>query len=170
MKLIVLISLILINCMVTFVATEEAERSSGINLNALFGGSKYKGIKSSTTEYYKNKFFKKCKKGKYDEKKSKFEFKCGGKKLKADANKCLSAAGGKLRVGYGFKKNTKDCKVKKNWFSCNAMDGNGKWHKTKYNLNFVMYFMKGKLYCQRNKPWIKKKGGKKDKKDKKKKA
>ena len=176
MKLIELISLILLNCMVTFCASEEIERSAAPNKNAIFmkAGANYKGIKSSSTAYFRNSFFKDCKKGKYNEKKSEFEYKCGGKEVKAKADMCLSAAGGKLRVGYGFKKNTKDCKVKKNWFKCKAMDGNGKWHKTKYNLNFVMYFMKGKLYCQRNKPWVKmtkaeaEKQEKKDAKEKKK--
>ena len=54
---------------------------------------------------------------------------------------CLGNTSGKLRVGYDFYKTTKDCKVKKNWLKCKAQDPNGKWHKTKYNLNFVIYFM-----------------------------
>ena len=186
MKLIVLLSLILLNCMITYSMTNErrerewerererekemekememeSEENSGINLKAIFGGKNYRGFKKSSTEYYQNEFFKKCDKktGKYHNKTHEVSYKCKdssgkAKEVKAKLDMCLGNTSGKLRVGYDFYKTTKDCKVKKNWLKCKAQDPNGKWHKTKYNLNFVIYFMKDKLTCNRNKPWIKK--------------
>ena len=160
MKLIIILSLILLNCMIIYVATKE--NNSGINLNAIFAGNKYKKF-GPTQEWYQNSFFKKCdlKTGKYDEKKKEISFKCenaGGdkKEFKAKMDQCLGNPSGKLAMGYNFHKTTKDCKVHKRWFKCKAQDGNKKWHPTKFNLNYVMYFMKEKLTCSRKKPWIKK--------------
>ena len=160
MKLIVILSLILLNIILTFTAASEKR---GINYSARLAGKNYKGIKTSKTEYYQNEFFEKCniKTGNYNEQSMEVSYKCKDSSgienaYQVKLDNCLNAGGGRFRIGFGFQKNTKGCKVDKNWIKCKAMDGNGKYHVAKFNLNFVLYFMKDMLTCGRNRPWIKK--------------
>lgn len=168
MKLIVLIGIILLNSILCEVAIkrriENEEENPEKDMKILNAGKNYKGIKESSTEYYQNEFFEKCKikSGKLHKKSNEISYKCKDssgkkKKFKAKLRDCLRAESGRLFPKWGFPKNTKKCKVKKNILKCKVIDGNGKWHKAKFNMNYIMYFMKDKLICKRGtRPWFKK--------------